>query len=125
MDILSLPIGHDLVCTFLNTRFFFYFVYYFHETIIFTEDQVNLSTETDSEKDFRFTKWMIKNVGVQMIPPSAFYNKTNKHLAEKFVRVCFFKRDENLQKGTHILKNWVKTIAPSKSDDEYLPNASV
>lgn len=103
----------------------FNFGHNFHKTIFFTENEIDLSTETDSEKDFRFTKWMIKNVGVQMIPPSAFYNKTHKHLAEKFVRICFFKRDENLQKGTDILKNFVKTIALSKDDGENLPDAPV
>lgn len=43
-----------------------------------------------------------------MIPPSAFYNKTNKYLAENFVRVCFFKKDENLQKATEILQKWAE-----------------
>lgn len=43
-----------------------------------------------------------------MIPPSAFYNKTNKYLVENFVRVCFFKKDENLQKGAEILQKWAE-----------------
>lgn len=49
---------------------------------------------------------MIKNVGLQGIPPSAFYNESNKHLGENYVRYCFFKKDENLQQAADILKNW-------------------
>lgn len=71
-----------------------------------TESKTALETESDPEKDYRFTKWMIKNVGIQGIPPSVFYNKTNKTLMENFVRYCFFKKDENLQKAADILKDW-------------------
>lgn len=68
--------------------------------------KVDLSEETDAHKDYRFTKWMTKNVGLQGIPPSAFYSKPNKHLGEDFVRYCFFKKDETLQKAETILNNW-------------------
>lgn len=54
-------------------------------------DLVDLNSETDEYKDYRFTKWMTKNVGLQAIPPTAFYGKANKHLAENFVRYCFIK----------------------------------
>lgn len=67
---------------------------------------VDLSKETDARKDYRFTKWMTKTVGLQGIPPSAFYSEPNKHLGEDFVRYCFFKKDENLQKAETILNNW-------------------
>lgn len=56
-----------------------------------TESEVRLSEETDQYKDYRFTKWMTKNVGLQGIPPSAFYGPDNKHLGENFVRYCFIK----------------------------------
>lgn len=49
---------------------------------------------------------MSKNLRLQGIPPSAFYSEDNKHLIENFVRYCFFKKDENLQKAADILKNW-------------------
>lgn len=68
--------------------------------------KVDLSKETDARRDYRFTKWMTKNVGLQGIPPSAFYSEPNKHLAEDFVRYCFFKKDETLQKAETILNNW-------------------
>lgn len=34
---------------------------------------------------------MIKNVGLQGIPPSAFYSDKNKHLGENLIRFCFMK----------------------------------
>ncbi|XP_055592915.1 kynurenine aminotransferase [Uranotaenia lowii] len=70
------------------------------------EDKVDLSGETDPRKDYRFTKWMTKSIGLQGIPPSAFYSEPNKHLGEDFVRYCFFKKDENLEKAAKILNDW-------------------
>lgn len=66
-----------------------------------------MNSEPDAEKDSRFTKWMIKNVGLLGIPPSVFFSDGNKKLMENFVRYCFFKKDENIQKAADILKNWV------------------
>lgn len=57
----------------------------------YLEDKVNLSSESDKYKDFRFVKWMSKNVKLQGIPFSAFYNEENKNMAENFLRFCFFK----------------------------------
>ncbi|XP_050457883.1 kynurenine aminotransferase-like [Cataglyphis hispanica] len=71
------------------------------------ETKVNLHEETDENKDYRFTKWMTKNVGLQGIPPSAFYGPEHKHLAEDYVRYCFIKKDENLKAAADILKKWV------------------
>lgn len=70
------------------------------------KDKVDLSSETDEYKDYRFTKYMTKNVSLQGIPPSAFYTKANKHLGENFVRYCYIKKDETLQKAADILKKW-------------------
>jgi kynurenine--oxoglutarate transaminase/cysteine-S-conjugate beta-lyase/glutamine--phenylpyruvate transaminase len=55
------------------------------------EKKVKLEEETDTYKDYKFTKWMTKNVGLQGIPPSAFYSKEHKQLGEDFVRYCFIK----------------------------------
>lgn len=73
---------------------------------LFSESKVDLNSEKDKYKDYKFTKWMTKNVGLQGIPPTAFYSEPNKHLAENFVRYCFFKKDENLQKAAEILNGW-------------------
>uniref|UniRef100_A0A1B6C996 Aminotransferase class I/classII large domain-containing protein n=2 Tax=Clastoptera arizonana TaxID=38151 RepID=A0A1B6C996_9HEMI len=70
------------------------------------ESKVNLNAETDKYKDYKFTKWMTKNVKLQGIPPSAFYSEPNKSLGETFVRYCFIKKDENLQEAAKILKTW-------------------
>lgn len=66
-----------------------------------------MNSESDAQKDYRFTKWMIKNVGLQGIPTSAFFNDDNKTLMENFVRLCFFKKDETLQQAANILNKWV------------------
>ncbi|XP_019753728.1 kynurenine aminotransferase isoform X1 [Dendroctonus ponderosae] len=55
------------------------------------EANVDLSSESDQYKDYRFTKWMTKNVGLQGIPPTAFYGVEHKPLGENFVRYCFIK----------------------------------
>lgn len=70
------------------------------------ENNVRLDDETDEYKDYRFTKWMIKNVGVQGIPPSAFYSLEHKKLGEENVRYCFIKKDENLRVAEKILRKW-------------------
>lgn len=69
-------------------------------------NKVDLSSETDKYKDYRFTKWMTKNISLQGIPPSAFYTAPNKHLGEDFVRYCYIKKNETLQEAEKILKEW-------------------
>ena len=65
-----------------------------------------MNSESDPQRDYRVTKWMIKNIGLQAIPPSAFCSEKNKNLMENFIRFCFVRKDENLQKAAEILKNW-------------------
>lgn len=60
------------------------------------KDKVRLEEETDENKDYRFTKWMTKNVGIQGIPPSVFYSPEHKHLGEDNVRYCYIKVRTNL-----------------------------
>lgn len=59
------------------------------DIICLSGDKVNLEQETDELKDYRFTKWMSKNVKLQGIPPSAFYSEPHKSLVETSVRYCF------------------------------------
>nr|BBA45757.1 kynurenine oxoglutarate transaminase [Pachyrhynchus infernalis] len=70
------------------------------------ESLVDLNAETDKYKDYRFTKWMTKNIGLQGIPPSVFYSEEHKSLGENFVRYCFIKEDKNLQAAADILNKW-------------------
>ncbi|KAJ8936108.1 hypothetical protein NQ318_022930 [Aromia moschata] len=67
------------------------------------ETSVDLAYETGQYKDFRFTKWMTKNVGLLGIPPTIFYTEKNKNLLEKYVRFCFIKKQENLEKAAEAL----------------------
>jgi kynurenine--oxoglutarate transaminase/cysteine-S-conjugate beta-lyase/glutamine--phenylpyruvate transaminase len=71
-------------------------------------NKVDLESETDEFMDYRFTKWMTKNISLQGIPPTAFYTKPHKKLGENFVRFCYIKKDETLQKAADILKQWYK-----------------
>ncbi|XP_039288808.1 kynurenine--oxoglutarate transaminase 3 [Nilaparvata lugens] len=70
------------------------------------ESSVDLSKETDKYKDFRFAKYLTKNVGLLGIPPSAFYSEPNKQLASTLIRFCFVKEEETLQKAAKILHDW-------------------
>uniref|UniRef100_A0A1A9WRS4 Aminotransferase class I/classII large domain-containing protein n=1 Tax=Glossina brevipalpis TaxID=37001 RepID=A0A1A9WRS4_9MUSC len=70
------------------------------------EKQIDLNSEPDKYRDYKFTKWMTKNMGLQGIPPSAFYGEPHKKLGENFVRYCFIKKQENLEKAAQLLKKW-------------------
>ncbi|KAK5650183.1 hypothetical protein RI129_001212 [Pyrocoelia pectoralis] len=73
------------------------------------EEKADLSFEKDAYKDMQFTKWFTKNVGVLMIPVSIFYSEARKGLGENFVRLCFIKNDECLQKVAKILRDWKRS----------------
>ncbi|XP_025417814.1 kynurenine--oxoglutarate transaminase 3-like isoform X2 [Sipha flava] len=74
------------------------------------ENKIDLSAETDKYKDFRFTKWLSKNVKLQSIPYSIFYSEESKVLAEDFMRLCFFKKDETLKEAEKILSTWTSKL---------------
>lgn len=57
----------------------------------FAADKIDLSSETDEQKDYRFVKWLSKNRKLQGIPPSAFFSKDHKHIGENYIRFCFIK----------------------------------
>lgn len=65
-----------------------------------------MNAESDPWKDYRFTKWMTKNMGLQGIPTSAFYSEPHKCLGEAYVRYCFIKKQENLNMAAKLLKDW-------------------
>ena len=54
-------------------------------------DKIDLSSETDAQKDFKFAKWLSKNKKLQGIPPSAFFSKDHKGIGEPYIRFCFIK----------------------------------
>ncbi|XP_044728806.1 kynurenine aminotransferase-like isoform X2 [Chrysoperla carnea] len=50
------------------------------------ESQIDLTSEKDTYKDYRFTKWMVKHVKLLGIPPSAFYSTEHKSMAGNYIR---------------------------------------
>ena len=47
-------------------------------------------------RDWAFCRWLTKEVGVAAIPPSAFYQDSDKHLVANLARFAFCKTDEAL-----------------------------
>ncbi|KAJ8300948.1 hypothetical protein KUTeg_022467 [Tegillarca granosa] len=54
------------------------------------------------------SKFIYQMMKLAAIPPSAFYSKDHKNLGENFVRFCFIKKDETLDKAAEIFNNWNK-----------------
>jgi len=75
------------------------------------KDKVDLSSESDSQLDFRFAKWLSKNKKLQGIPPSAFFSEPNKKIGENYIRFCFIKQEASLMKAKEILTNWKKEMS--------------
>src|SRR5262245_8041919 len=48
------------------------------------------------EDDIQFAQWLIRDVGVACIPPSAFYRESDKHLGKYLARFAVCKKDETL-----------------------------
>lgn len=69
-------------------------------------DKIDLSSEADPQKDFKFAKWLSKNKKLQGIPPSAFFSKEHKKIGEAYIRFCFIKNDASLAKAEEILQKW-------------------
>lgn len=85
--------SHQIRIDTQNPHFFFLPGYFNSFTLDFSflAHKADLNSENDFYKDFKFTKWMTKNVKLQGIPYSAFYCPQNKPLGEDYVRYCFFK----------------------------------
>jgi aspartate/methionine/tyrosine aminotransferase len=49
------------------------------------------------QNDVEFARWLITEIGVACIPPSAFYQSADKHLARYLARFAICKKDETLQ----------------------------
>ncbi|ELU10164.1 hypothetical protein CAPTEDRAFT_93247 [Capitella teleta] len=72
----------------------------------FSQIDVDLGSEDDESKDYRFVKWLMREKKLAGIPTSAFYSQQNKHLAENLIRFCFSKEDSTLEKAEEIIKKW-------------------
>jgi len=71
---------------------------------------LDLSSEQDAQADYRFAKWLSKSRGLQGIPPSPFFSPDHKHIAENYIRFCFIKTDEKLEKAGNILAKWKREL---------------
>ena len=63
-----------------------------------------IENEPESSSDFKFAMWLMKNYRIASIPPSAFFGD-NKGVAEKFIRFCFFKENDVLEKAKKCLES--------------------
>ena len=64
-----------------------------------------IDDESDDPPDFKFAMWLMKNYKIASIPPSAFF-ADNKAIAAKYVRFCFFKKDDVFDK----VKNYFEKL---------------
>jgi len=48
----------------------------------------------EETRDYQFCRWLTREIGVGAIPPSAFFSKENAHIAEKYARFAFCKRED-------------------------------
>ncbi|XP_035033072.2 kynurenine--oxoglutarate transaminase 3 [Hippoglossus stenolepis] len=62
----------------------------------------------DEAYDYRFVQWMIKEKKLAAIPVTAFVGDESKKQFEKYIRLCFIKKDSTLDAAENILKNWTK-----------------
>ncbi|XP_076821311.1 kynurenine--oxoglutarate transaminase 3-like [Clavelina lepadiformis] len=74
--------------------------------------KVDLSESENSGEtwDYRLVKWLTANKKVATIPISAFYSSGHKSMGEKYIRFCFAKEDETLDKMEKIFKEWAKEM---------------
>lgn len=66
--------------------------------------KLNVVQEDSNEtKDRAFTKWLIKNKKLSAIPLTTFFSPGMKHVAENYIRFCFMREDETLDRAINIL----------------------
>ncbi len=56
------------------------------------------------QDDVQFARWLISEVGVACIPPSAFYQESDRQLARTLARFAVCKKDETLQAAAERLQ---------------------
>lgn len=59
-------------------------------------------------RDYLFAEWLAKTVGLLGIPSSVFYSDDHKFIGEDYVRFCFYKTDDTLERAEKVLKKWRK-----------------
>ena len=59
-------------------------------------------------RDWAMCRWLTKEVGVTAIPPSAFYDKGNVHMAKNLLRFAFCKGDDTIVEAHKRLEKYFK-----------------
>ncbi|KAK7155247.1 hypothetical protein R3I93_010020 [Phoxinus phoxinus] len=59
--------------------------------------------------DYKFVKWMIQEKKLAAIPVTAFVGEDSVKQFEKYIRLCFIKKDSTLDAAEAILKSWNKS----------------
>jgi len=59
-------------------------------------------------RDWAMSRWMTKEVGVTAIPPSAFYDVQNVHLAKNLLRFAFCKGDDTILNAHQKFQSYFK-----------------
>jgi len=62
----------------------------------------------DMQLDQRITEWMIKEKGVAAIPVSSFFSPDHQKKYDQYIRFCFIKGDDTLDKAEEKLKHLKK-----------------
>lgn len=58
------------------------------------KESAYLNPSDSASKDFQFSRWLPKEIGVSAIPPTAFVSPSHSSLVDSFVRFCFCKNDQ-------------------------------
>jgi N-succinyldiaminopimelate aminotransferase len=57
--------------------------------------------------DVEFAKWLIREIGVVVIPPSVFFSEAHKPIAYNWARFAFCKKPETLAQAAERLRRLV------------------
>jgi aspartate/methionine/tyrosine aminotransferase len=61
---------------------------------------VYMNSSDKSSRDYQFCRWLVREIGVAAIPPTAFYHsEKSKKIAEGLARFCFCKKDETIEEA--------------------------
>jgi aspartate/methionine/tyrosine aminotransferase len=72
------------------------------------DSKIYFNPQDTSRRDYQFCRWLIKEIGVAAIPPTAFYSHKNAYISENFARFCFCKKDETLEEASKRLQKLKK-----------------
>lgn len=62
--------------------------------------------DTDEAYDYKFVKWAIKEKKFCTIPISISYSPEHRKQGENYIRICFAKTEETLEKARKLLQDW-------------------